>query len=148
MDLVKQFDTQIEKFADAYLRKQNILFGIVFLLIILYASRISPELPPAVVKIFSNQYFKVLILVLILWVAHVSPSMSILIAVAFLMLMNYVNGKKLWEFLHNVEYLENSEEVYEGFEEEHEDFEQEHEDFEEEHEDFEEEHEDFEEEEY
>jgi hypothetical protein len=123
MDLIKQFDTQVEKFADAYIRKQNIVFGIIFLLIILYASRISPDLPPAVVKVLSNQYFKIFALVLILWVAHVSPSMSILIAVVFLMLMNYVNGKKIWEFLNNVEYLENAEEVEEFEGEEMEEFE-------------------------
>jgi hypothetical protein len=65
----------------------------------LYAARIAPKLPDAVLVLFENQYFKLFIFSLILWTAQFSPSTSILITIAFMVSINYANQKPLWEFM-------------------------------------------------
>jgi ribosomal protein L18E len=48
-----------------------------------------------------NPYFKLFVFALVLWSAQLSPSTSILVALAFMMTMNYLNQKPVWEFLEN-----------------------------------------------
>ena len=97
-------DNLVEKYANKYFRKQSLVYGAVFLFLMLYSAHIAPKLPASVVQVFDNSFFKLFVFVLILQVAQVSPSMSILIAVAFLMTTNVMNNKKFYEFLDDVEY--------------------------------------------
>ena len=105
MNYISKFDSIVEKYANEYMRDNKIVYGIVFLFLMLYSAHIAPKLPLAVVQVFDNTFFKIFIFTLILWIARVSPSMSILIAVAFLMTTNVMNQKKLLEFMdEDVEY--------------------------------------------
>ena len=101
MEYQRNFDLFVNKNLNKYVRKPEIVYGIIVLLLVLYSAQIAPKLPVYVTRIFDNTFFKLFIFVLILWVAQISPSLSILISVAFLMLMNYVNNKGLFEFLEN-----------------------------------------------
>jgi hypothetical protein len=102
MDFVKKIDYNIDSILNDYVKKPTLIRGIVHLLLMLYAVRVAPSLPANVLKIFENQYFKLFVFALILWTAKFSPSTSILIAVAFMVTVNYANQKPLWEFLENV----------------------------------------------
>jgi hypothetical protein len=103
-------DNLVEKYANKYFRKQSLVYGAVFLFLMLYSAHIAPKLPASVVQVFDNSFFKLFVFVLILQVAQVSPSMSILIAVAFLMTTNVMNNKKFYEFLDDIEYEEGMDE--------------------------------------
>jgi len=100
MNIIRQFDTIVNENL-MMLYKPTVIKAIIHLLIILYATRLAPTLPQEVLQVFENAYFKLFIFALILWTAQFSPSTSVLIALAFMMTMNYVNKKPLWEFLEN-----------------------------------------------
>lgn len=103
MEYVNTFDKQITQILNEYVRKPTIIRGVVHLLLILYAARLAPTLPREVMLLFENQYFKLFVFSLVLWTAQFSPSTSILIALAFMVTVNYSMNKSLWEFLENVE---------------------------------------------
>jgi hypothetical protein len=100
---VKQVDDVLNNALNNFVRKPTLIRGIVHLLLILYAARIAPSLPKTVLVLFENAYFKLFIFSLILWTAQFSPSTSLLIALGFMITINYVNNKPVWEFLENVE---------------------------------------------
>lgn len=100
---VNSFDTQLSNLLNEYVKKPTIIRGVVHLLLILYVARLAPTLPNEVLVLFENQYFKLFIFSLVLWTAQFSPSTSILIALAFMVTVNYSTNKALWEFLENVE---------------------------------------------
>ena len=101
MEYANKFDSTVEKMVNKYLRKPQFVYGIIILFLALYAAHIAPTVPDVVAKMFDNMYFKLFIMILILWIAQVSPSLSILIAVAFMMISNYANNKALFEMLDN-----------------------------------------------
>jgi hypothetical protein len=103
MEYIKSVDKTIERSFAPYVKKQNIVKGIIHLLIVLYAARLAPQLPKPVTDLFTNAYFRLFVFSLILWIAQFSPSTSLLIALAFMMTVNYANNKQLWEFMENVE---------------------------------------------
>ena len=103
MDYVKTFDNNINDVLSQFVRKPTLIRGIIHLLLILYSARLAPSLPKKVLLLFENQYFKLFIFSLILWTAQFSPSTSILIALAFMVTVNYANQKPMWEFIENTE---------------------------------------------
>lgn len=103
MEYANKFDSTVEKMVNKYLKKPQFVYGIIILFLALYAAHIAPTVPDVVAKMFENMYFKLFIMILILWIAQVSPSLSILIAVAFMMISNYANNKALFEMLDNTE---------------------------------------------
>lgn len=102
MEYVKQFDVAVNDLMVRVYKRPAMVSAVVHMLIILYATKLAPELPRSVLNIVQNPYFKLFIFSLILWTAKVSPSTSILVALAFMITMNYANSKPLWEFLDNV----------------------------------------------
>jgi hypothetical protein len=102
MEYVKQFDTAANDLMVRVYKRPAMVSAVIHMLIILYATKLAPELPKSVLNIVNNPYFKLFIFSLILWTAKASPSTSILIALAFMITMNYANNKPLWEFLDNV----------------------------------------------
>jgi uncharacterized protein YegL len=101
MEYIKDFDFTIEKSMQPF--KDTIyLKGILHLLLVLYSGLFAPELPRQVLFLFKNQYFKLFIFSLILWTSQFSPSTAILISIAFMISMNAVNDRPLWEFLEDV----------------------------------------------
>jgi hypothetical protein len=103
MDYVKTFDSNINDVLSQFVRKPTLIRGVIHLLLILYSARLAPSLPKQVLLLFENQYFKLFIFSLILWTAQFSPSTSILIALAFMVTVNYANQKPMWEFIENTE---------------------------------------------
>lgn len=109
MDYIKDFDKSVSGILNQYMKKPTLIKGVVHLLLILYAARLAPSLPKTVLRLFENQYFKLFIFALILWTAQVSPSTSLLIAIAFMVTINYATGEPLWDFNKPVlELLENT----------------------------------------
>lgn len=103
MDYVKSFDDNLDKVLNQFVKKPTLIRGVVHLLLILYAARLAPMLPKVVLNLFENSYFKLFIFSLILWTSQFSPSTALLIAVGFMVTMNYINKKPLWEFLENTD---------------------------------------------
>ena len=100
---ISKIDNTLDQLLKTVVQKQNIVRGVVHLLLILYAARLAPALPPQVTALFMNEYFKLFVFSLILWTAQFSPSTSILIALGFMVTVNYTTNKPLWELLENVE---------------------------------------------
>ncbi len=73
--------------------------GLAHLFLILYATRLAPELPKVVLDLFTNGYFKLFIYVLILYTANVNPTTALLIAIAFMVTLNLANQKKMFEMM-------------------------------------------------
>jgi hypothetical protein len=100
--IIQTFDSSINSILQNYVRKPTLIRGIVHLLLMLYVVKLAPQPPKPVLRLFENIYFKLFIFSLVLWTAQFSPSTSLLIALAFLVTMNYVNTGKVWEYLENV----------------------------------------------
>lgn len=100
--IVQTFDSNINTILQDYVKKPTLIRGVVHLLLMLYVVRLAPQPPKPVLQLFENIYFKLFIFSLVLWTAQFSPSTSLLIALAFLVTMNYVNTGKVWEYLENV----------------------------------------------
>lgn len=109
MDTVKAavntFDTSASN-ALKTIDQSSIVHAIVVLFLMLYAARIAPVPPQPVLNLFGNFYFRLFIFAIILWTAQLSPSMSILIALCFLVTINYANTGKLFETLDNTKPVE------------------------------------------
>ena len=101
MNVLQKFDTGLNSVLNNYVQKPTIIRGIVHLLLVLYAVRLAPTPPKQVLKLFDNVYFKLFIFSLVLWTAQFSPSTSILIALAFMVTVNYSTTGKLWEMMDN-----------------------------------------------
>jgi hypothetical protein len=100
--IVQSFDSNINSILQNYVKKPTLIRGVVHLLLMLYVVKLAPQPPKPVLQLFENIYFKLFIFSLVLWTAQFSPSTSLLIALAFLVTMNYVNTGKVWEYLENV----------------------------------------------
>lgn len=101
MDYIQQIDTGVNKTLETYLKKPTIVKGLIHMLLLMYAARIAPSLPKPVTDLFTNSYFRLFIFSLILWTAQVSPVTAVLIALAFMVSINYANQQPLFEFLEN-----------------------------------------------
>ena len=100
MNYIKQFDNKIESGLKSIIQV-NYVSAIAHFLLVLYAAKLAPTLPPVVLDLFNNQYFRLFVFSMILWTANVTPSISILIALAFMVSINAANQQQLWEFLEN-----------------------------------------------
>jgi hypothetical protein len=94
------FDTKVTEIFN-YIERPSVVKGVVTLFLMLYAARVAPVPPKAILNLFENVYFKLFIFSLILWTAQVSPSMSIMIALAFMVTINYTTTGKVWEMMEN-----------------------------------------------
>jgi hypothetical protein len=99
MEVIKKLDNGVSSILSTLIKEPTLIRGSIHLLLMLYAARIAPKLPDAVLGLFENQYFKLFVFALILWTAQFSPSTSILISIAFMVSVNYANQKPLWEFM-------------------------------------------------
>lgn len=98
---LRAFDSTANNIMQENINRPTIISAIVHLILVLYAARIAPTPPQAILNLFANVYFKLLIFVIILWTAQFSPSTSILIALAFMITINYTTTGKIWENLEN-----------------------------------------------
>jgi len=103
MENIRELDRTIENIMTPVLKKPSFVKGALHLVLILYAAYVAPKPPKVVLDLFENQYFKLFFFALILWTAQFTPATSLLIAISFLITMNYINKKALWEFMENVD---------------------------------------------
>jgi hypothetical protein len=74
------------------------------LFLIVYASMGTIELPNWLVSLFKNDIFRVFYLSLLLMIPfEKAPSVSILVAIVFVVVMNYISNKTLKEGFINME---------------------------------------------
>jgi hypothetical protein len=66
-------------------------FAVFSVFMFMYAAQIRPTLPKFVMDLFQNAIFRVAILFLILVRGYKDPQFSLIVAVAFLLIMNVVN---------------------------------------------------------
>lgn len=85
----------------SYTIGNKIVYGLVYLLILLYISQLSPELPNSVTKVFKNTYFRIFMYVIILWTVRIDVGLGLIMAIAFVMTVNIANGKAPFEFIEN-----------------------------------------------
>lgn len=76
--------------------------GILTLFIVLYASMIGPELPKVVKNMFSNTIFKMFILFLVIIMGSTDPKLAIIIAIAFVLTMDFLYVHDTKEAFSNV----------------------------------------------
>jgi hypothetical protein len=100
---MNQFDDVVNQTLGPLYNKDNVISnlftGLVYLLLIVYASQIAPKLPTQVQTLFQNTYFKLLAFFLILYLAKYSPTIALVVAIAFVLSVNYANTGKLLEMM-------------------------------------------------
>lgn len=104
----KYFDTPIDTVLKNYITVNNVISAFIQLVTLLYVSQLSPKLPKSVSDFFKNKYVTLLVFALIMWTAKVRPSLSIVLAIGFMVATNAANNQPLWEFLENTELQEAS----------------------------------------
>ncbi len=67
---------------------KDLLSALFYVVIILYLTTMSPQLPVVVKNLYKNNIFRVVILFMILILANISPSMAIIVSIAFVVTMN------------------------------------------------------------
>jgi len=70
----------------------------------LYAATLGPNLPPSIKDLFSNSIFKMIVLFLVVVRANKNPTMSIVIAVAFVMILEHIQKKDAFSAFTSVGY--------------------------------------------
>jgi hypothetical protein len=70
---------------------------VLIIFVILYASKIGPSLPVFIRNLFNNAIFRVAILFLVVVRANKDPVMSLLIAVGFVLTLNYLAEREIKE---------------------------------------------------
>ena len=75
------------------------LSGILKLMLVLYAGKFAPALPPPVLAMFENAWFRFTLIALIAYTSNVSPSMAIALALAVVVSMDLIAGRKLKQSL-------------------------------------------------
>ena len=93
------------------LKTNEIANGIFILFFVLYAGIAAPSLPGAISGLFDYAAVRIALLSLIVWNSNNNPSLSIMIAIGFVLSMNMLSGKKMLE---KFELLEPKTNIYPG----------------------------------
>lgn len=67
---------------------KDFLSAIFYVVVILYLTHMTPQLPKMVKDLFRNDIFRVGILFMILVLVNISPAMALLVSIAFVVTMN------------------------------------------------------------
>lgn len=67
---------------------QDLIVAIFYVVVILYLTSMTPQLPTIVKDLFKNNIFRVIILFMILVLVNVSPGMALIVSIAFVVTMN------------------------------------------------------------
>jgi hypothetical protein len=76
---------------------------ILTIILTVYASLASPKLPTFLKKLFDNTLFKIIIISFIAYRANKNPQLSILIAVCFVITLNFLAEKETKETFEQIE---------------------------------------------
>ena len=81
--------------------------GFFTLVIILYSTMLHPKLPQPVVNLFKNNIFKIAVLLLVLIKGHTDPVLALVIAIAFVLTLDFIYTKESFEAFSNIEHMKN-----------------------------------------
>lgn len=99
--------TPIEKQL-AILHTNKMASSVMTLFIVLYAGLARPELPKFIKNLFTNAIFRVIVLALVVYKGNKDPQFAIMLAVGFVVTMNYVSQQEVKEkFVNNLPQLRN-----------------------------------------
>ena len=73
----------------------------------LYAALLGPNLPPFVQNLFNNTIFRILVLFLVVVSGNKDPKLAIMIAIAFVLTLDYIYAQQAKEAFRNVEKMRN-----------------------------------------
>jgi hypothetical protein len=73
----------------------------------LYAALLGPNLPPFIQKLFTNTIFRICVLFLVVVSGNKDPKTAIMIAVAFVLTLDYIYAQQAKEAFRNVEKMRN-----------------------------------------
>ena len=73
----------------------------------LYAALLGPNLPKFVQDLFTNTIFRIFVLFLVVVRGNKDPKMAIMIAVAFVLTLDYIYVKSAKETFRNIENMSN-----------------------------------------
>jgi hypothetical protein len=74
----------------------------------LYAALLGPNLPPFVKELFTNTIFRIIVLFLVVVRGNKDPKMAIMIAVAFVLTLDYIYAKSAKETFAAIEAMSNT----------------------------------------
>jgi hypothetical protein len=74
----------------------------------LYAALLGPELPQYVKDLFNNTIFRIFVLFIVVVKGNQNPKMAIMIAVAFVLTLDYIYAKSAKETFKAIETMKNS----------------------------------------
>lgn len=80
---------------------QQILCVFLKLFLVVYAAALAPKLPNYALLWFNNIYVRIFVLFLIAYTSSEDPALSIIIAIAFYVTINILNGKTAFETFKN-----------------------------------------------
>lgn len=101
MDYLSGYNTQIN---DAMSPLDNPpVAAFLKLFLVLYGGMAAPHLPDSILKWFQFVPFKIFVLFLIIWTGNHDPSLALAIAVAFMVSMNVLSGKKAFEAFREIQ---------------------------------------------
>ena len=109
MNQLNIYITKIAKSFDKFML--NPYFAtIVTIILTIYASLASPNLPNFIKKLFNNSIFKILIISFIAYRANKNPQLSLLISICFVITLNLIadqENKEAFSQIENFNQLEN-----------------------------------------
>jgi hypothetical protein len=79
------------------LKSNDILHSILTMSLVLYAGLAAPSLPKSISKLFDFAAFRITILSLIMWNTNDNPALSLMLAIGFVVSMNTLSGKQIFE---------------------------------------------------
>jgi hypothetical protein len=74
----------------------------------LYAALLGPNLPPFVQKLFTNTIFRIIVLFLVVVSGNKDPKLAIMIAIAFVLTLDYIYAQQAKEAFRNIENMQNA----------------------------------------
>ena len=72
-------------------------------ILVLYAALLGPNLPPVIQKLFTNTIFRIIVLFMVVITANKEPKVAIMIAVAFILTLDYIYVLQAKETFTNVQ---------------------------------------------
>ncbi len=100
MDTVRKLSMQAEQTLNSGLGNPYIM-GTLKVLLVLYASRIAPDLPEYLSSWFSNTFVKIGLIFLMIYIAERDFQLAILIAIIFVLGTNVLSGRGVLESFAN-----------------------------------------------
>lgn len=71
--------------------KEEVFSTILTIFLALYAALLGPELPKSIKNLFNNTIFRIIVLFLVVYKGNKDPRLSIMIAIAFVLTLDYLH---------------------------------------------------------